>query len=247
MTNVKKMFGMVLVGAATMSLLAGCGGNNQSTQAETTPAESTEAVSQTEQQTVAETETSAVTEDTTATEDMTASEDTTGTDEAAADEGGKTLVVYYSASGNTAEVANTIAGEMSVDVLELVPTVPYSDEDLNYNDDSSRVSQENENPDSRVVELETTTVDDWESYDTVFIGYPIWWGIAAWPVNGFVEANDFTGKTVIPFCTAASSDIGESGQLLQEMAGTGDWLEGAKLSPSASGEDIQAWVTELGL
>ena len=64
------------------------------------------------------------------------------------------------------------------------------------------------------------TVDNWDSYDTVFIGYPIWWGIAAWPVDGFVEANDFTGKTVIPFCTSSSSGIGESGELLAELAGT---------------------------
>lgn len=77
--------------------------------------------------------------------------------------------------------------------------------------------------------------------------YPIWWGIAAWPVDGFIEANDFTGKTVIPFCTSASSGLGESGQLLAEMAGTGNWLEGQRFSSSVSQEDIQAWVESLGL
>ena len=77
-------------------------------------------------------------------------------------------------------------------------------------------------------------------------GYPIWWGIAAWPVDTFVEANDFTGKTVIPFCTSASSGIGESGQLLAEMAGTGDWKEGQRFSGSADDAEVSDWVKDLG-
>lgn len=77
--------------------------------------------------------------------------------------------------------------------------------------------------------------------------YPIWWGIAAWPVDGFITANDFTGKTVIPFCTSASSGIGESGKLLEEMAGTGDWLEGERFSSGVSEEEVKAWVDGLGL
>ena len=81
----------------------------------------------------------------------------------------------------------------------------------------------------------------------MFIGYPIWWHIAAWPVNGFVKANDFTGKTVIPFCTSASSDLGESGSLLEEMAGTGDWLEGQRFNSSASESDVSSWIDNLGL
>lgn len=78
-------------------------------------------------------------------------------------------------------------------------------------------------------------------------GHAIWWGIAAWPVNGFVEANDFSGKTVIPFCTSTSSGLGESGQLLADMAGTGDWQEGQRFRSGASAEDVQSWVDELGL
>lgn len=76
--------------------------------------------------------------------------------------------------------------------------------------------------------LTSTTVENWDEYDTVFIGYPLWWGIAAWPVNGFVAANDFSGKTVIPFCTSASSGLGQSGELLAELAGAGDWQEGLR-------------------
>ena len=160
---------------------------------------------------------------------------------------GKTLVVYYSATGNTEEAASYIAAATGADTLELVPVEPYTDEDLNYNDDSSRVVYEHDNPDARTVELVESTVSDWESYDTVFIGYPIWWGIAAWPVDGFIAANDFTGKTVIPFCTSASSGLGESGELLAEAAGTGNWLEGIRFSSNVSETDVQTWLEGLEL
>lgn len=160
---------------------------------------------------------------------------------------GKTLVVYYSATGNTEEAANYIAAATGADTLELVPVEPYSDDDLNWTDDNSRVVYEHDNPDARDVALVESTVSDWESYDTVFIGYPIWWGIAAWPVDTFIEANDFTGKTVIPFCTSSSSGLGESGELLEEAAGTGNWLEGMRFSSSVSEEDVQTWVDSLGL
>ena len=158
---------------------------------------------------------------------------------------GKALVVYYSATGSTEAVANTIAETMDADVFQLKPVEPYSDDDLNWSNDNSRVTKEHDNPDSRNVELTAATVDNWESYDTVFIGYPVWWGIAAWPVDGFVEANDFTGKTVIPFCTSTSSGIGDSGELLAKMAGTGDWLEGERFRSGASTEDVQTWVESL--
>ena len=93
----------------------------------------------------------------------------------------------------------------------------------------------------------TVNLDSIENYDHIFIGYPIWWGIAAWPVDSFVENNDFTGKTVIPFCTSASSGIGDSGQLLEEMAGTGDWQEGERFRSGADEADVQEWVNGLGL
>lgn len=160
---------------------------------------------------------------------------------------GKTLVVYFSATGNTESAANYIAQATGGDLFELEPAEPYTDEDLNYNNDDSRVSREHEDESLRDVELVADTVENWDEYDTVFIGYPIWWGIAAWPVDNFVEANDFTGKTVIPFATSASSDLGQSGELLAELAGTGDWQEGQRFSSSVSEEDIQAWVDSLGL
>ena len=142
--------------------------------------------------------------------------DTSGT------ERGNVLVVYYSATGNTENAASYIAQATGGDLFEITPAEPYTDDDLNWSDENSRVTREHADESLRDVELTTTQVENWDSYDTVFIGYPIWWGIAAWPVDGFVEANDFTGKTVIPFCTSSSSGLGESGDLLAELAASGD-------------------------
>ena len=160
---------------------------------------------------------------------------------------GGTLVVYFSATGNTEEAAGYIASLTGGDLFELEPVEPYTSEDLNYSDDNSRVSLEYADESLREVELVADTVENWDDYDTVFIGYPIWWGIAAWPVDNFIEANDFTGKTVIPFCTSASSGLGQSGELLAEMAGTGDWLEGQRFSSRVSEADVEEWLSTLGL
>ena len=156
------------------------------------------------------------------------------------------LVVYYSASGHTKTVAGYIAQATGGDIFEITPVEPYTDDDLNWSDSDSRVTREHEDESLRDVELTTTEVENWDSYATVFIGYPIWWGIAAWPVDGFVEANDFTGKTVIPFCTSSSSGLGQSGELLAELAGTGDWQDGERFRSSASQEDVNEWVDSLG-
>lgn len=162
-------------------------------------------------------------------------------------ETGKTLVIYYSASGNTARVAKDIAEAAGADLFEIVPTEVYTSEDLNWTDPDSRVSREHDDESLRDVPLTTTEVPDWDSYDTVFIGYPIWWGIAAWPVDTFVKNNDFTGKTVIPFATSSSSGMGQSGSLLADMAGTGEWQEGQRFSSGVSSDDVQSWVNGLGL
>ena len=162
-------------------------------------------------------------------------------------ETGKTLVVYYSASGNTERVAKDIAEAAGADLFEIVPTEVYTSEDLNWTNPDSRVSREHDDESLRDVPLTTTEVPDWDSYDTVFIGYPIWWGIAAWPVDTFVKNNDFTGKTVIPFATSSSSGMGQSGSLLADMAGTGEWQEGQRFSSGVSSDEVQSWVNGLGL
>lgn len=159
---------------------------------------------------------------------------------------GKTLVVYFSATGNTERVAEWIAETTGGELFKLEPVDPYTDEDLNYNDDDSRVSQEYADESLRNVELVADTADDWKDVEKVYIGYPVWWGIAAWPVNTFVEANDFTGKTVIPFCTSASSGLGDSGELLKEAAGAGNWLDGMRFSSGVSQTEVAEWIQSLG-
>lgn len=160
---------------------------------------------------------------------------------------GKTLVVYYSATGSTKAVAKTVADTVGADLFEITPVDPYTSDDLNWSNDNSRVSVEHNDESKRNVPLTKVTPDNWADYDTVFVGYPIWWGIAAWPVNDFIKGNDFTGKTVIPFCTSASSGIGRSGKLLSDMAGTGKWLDGERFSSSASQSQIDEWINSLGI
>lgn len=157
------------------------------------------------------------------------------------------LVVYFSATGNTERAAEMIAEQTGGQLMALEPAEPYSEEDLDYNDENSRVSMEYADPSRRTVELVQTTPEGWDDVTTVFIGYPIWWGEAAWPVTSFVEANDFSGKTVIPFCTSASSGLGDSAQQLADSANGGTWREGRRFSSSVSEEELRSWLDELGL
>lgn len=159
--------------------------------------------------------------------------------------GSKILVVYFSAQNHTEAVAEQIAQNLGADIFELVPVEEYTSADLNWNDQNSRVTREYEDESLRNIELESTTVDNWDEYDTVLIGYPIWWGIAAWPVDTFVKANDFNGKTVIPFCTSSSSGLGQSGELLAEEANGGNWLEGHRFRSNPSDSDIQDWTDSI--
>ena len=160
---------------------------------------------------------------------------------------GRTLVACYSATGHTAAVAGYIADATGADLFLLQPVDPYTDEELDYNDSGSRVSQEHADPSLQAVELEAVTPEGWADYDTVFVGYPIWWGRAGWPVNGFVTGNDFSGKRVIPFCTSASSGLGSSAENLAQLAGSGDWQEGMRFSASASESDVAEWLAGLAL
>lgn len=161
--------------------------------------------------------------------------------------GSKALVAYFSATGNTEAVAKTIADTLNADLFALLPAEPYTADGLNWTVSGSRVNREHENASLRDVELVRDTVPNWDEYDTVFIGYPIWWGIAAWPVNDFIQSNDFTGKTVIPFCTSASSDLGQSGELLEEMAGTGKWQEGRRFTERPTQAEIENWIVNLNI
>ena len=175
----KKIAAVLLTCIMAIGLMAGCGASNTNQFASNNDSHSTS----TNQSGNEEADTN--------------SENTTDTTENTSTGNGKTLVVYYSASGNTKDVAEKIAKITEADLFEIEPVEPYTDDDLDWTDDDSRVSREHDDESLRDVELVSTTVDNWDSYDTVYIGYPIWWGIAAWPVDNFVKENDFTGKTVI--------------------------------------------------
>lgn len=165
----------------------------------------------------------------------------------AASEAGKTLVVYFSATGNTEAVVQDIVDETGATSFAIQPAQPYTSEDLDYNDPDSRVSKEHADASLQDVALVQDTPDNWASYDTVLIGYPIWWGEAAYPAASFVKANDFTGKTVIPFCTSASSGLGQSAEHLSELANGGEWMGGMRFPSSVNGDEARQWVDDLGL
>ena len=225
----KKVWKILMACMLTGALLAGCGSDQSEKQsAGTTQKEESEKTDSTKTDSSEETEESVQ----------------ENTEESGA---GKVLVVYYSATGSTKAVAEKIAEQVDGELFELQPVEEYTTEDLDYNNTESRVCKEHDDEDLRDVKLTETTVDNWDEVDTVFLGYPIWWGIAAWPVNDFVKSNDFTGKTVIPFCTSASSGLGDSGNLLEEMAGTGDWQEGMRFRSGASDSDVTEWVGSLNL
>ena len=176
-------------------------------------------------------------EDTAPTEDQPPE----GTD----DSGKKVLIAYFSATNNTENIANHLNEILDADLYEIVPEQPYTADDLNYNDSSSRSSQEMNDPDSRPVI--SGSVENMEQYDVIFLGYPIWWGEAPRIINTFLESYDLSGKTIAPFCTSASSPLGSSATKLQDLTGSAAWLEGQRFSGGASVSDVQSWVDSLNL
>lgn len=158
---------------------------------------------------------------------------------------GKTLVAYYSAQGHTKRVAEAVANELGADLFEIVPEQVYTDAGLTWTNEDSRVSREHDDESLRDVPLAQTTPDAWADYGTVLLGYPIWWAIAAWPCDHFATDNDFTGKRVVPFCTSSSSDLGQSGELLAQAAGTGSWERGQRFSSGASDDEVRSWARGL--
>ncbi len=157
------------------------------------------------------------------------------------------LVAYFSATGNTERVARYISEATGGDLYQLLPEEPYSRDDLNYRDEDSRVSREHRNPSEANEELSNAEVPNMDGYSVVFIGYPIWWGEAAWPVHDFIRSNSFEGKRVIPFATSASSGFGRSGEILCEMADGGEWDEGIRFRSRVQERDVAQWVESLDL
>lgn len=157
------------------------------------------------------------------------------------------LVVYFSATGSTEAVAQDIVGYTGADVFVITPEQPYTQADLNYRYVDSRVSKEHDDPSLRDISLVQTTPDDWDAYQTIVLGYPIWFGEAAYPVTSFVKANDFTDKTVIPFCTSASSELGDSAKNLAALSNGGSWMGGMRFPSGVNSDEVLQWVDDLGL
>ena len=163
-----------------------------------------------------------------------------------AENGSTVLVAYFSATGTTRRVADKIAELTGGDIAEIIPAQPYTSEDLNYGDRTTRATAEQNDPDVRPEIANDISLD---GYTTVYLGYPIWWGQAPRILSTFVESHDFSGITVIPFCTSGSSDIGKSDDALAEQAGNGNWIQGKRFSGRVKDSELQAWIdeTEAGL
>ncbi len=155
------------------------------------------------------------------------------------------LVVYFSATGTTKGVAENLAEGLSADLYEIVPEEPYTEADLNYNDRTSRTSVEMDDFTCRPAVA--GELPDLSGYDTILIGYPIWWGDVPRVVSTFVEQADLTGKTLAVFFTSGGSGLGNSMKHLEEQAGAGTWLEGKRFSGGATVEDVTAWAASLGI
>ena len=163
-----------------------------------------------------------------------------------AEKNGKVLVVYYSQTGSTRKVANIVAKRFKASLFELKPKVPYADEDLNWRNPNSRVCMEHDKGFDNVnVELENINVKDFDSYNVVFIGYPIWWGEASWVIDSFIKNNNFSDKKVFVFCTSISSGIGESMKRIETLAGTGQWIDGKRFSSNVDEKYVKAWLKTL--
>ena len=172
--------------------------------------------------------------------------DSTSSEPSEAPEGGKKiLVAYFSATNNTEGIAQKLAEGLGADIYEIIPDQPYTDADLNYGDSKSRSSVEMDDPSARPVI--SGSVENMEQYDIVFIGYPIWWGEAPRIMSTFIESYDFSGKTLVAFCTSASSGFGSSDSVLRSAASSATWLDGHRFSASASADDVMAWAGGLAL
>jgi flavodoxin len=159
---------------------------------------------------------------------------------------GKTLVAYFSVSGVTKKCAEKISIAARADLYEIKPEDPYTKEDLNWNNKNSRSSIEMNDPNSRPSIADK--VDNFEEYDVIFVGFPIWWYIAPTIINTFIESYDFSGKTVVTFFTSGGSGLGNSDKILKACCNPSvNWLSGKRLSAGTTIENIKEWVTGLGL
>ena len=156
----------------------------------------------------------------------------------------KKLVAYFSASGVTEKMAKTLAEVTGADLFEIQPAVPYTTADLDWMNKKSRSSEEMSNPDSRP-EI-GNKIPDMGQYDTVFVGFPIWWYVAPTIINTFLESYDFTGKKIATFATSGGSGMGKTDSILKKCAPNADWKEGKRFG-SADKNALKAWAESQGM
>lgn len=167
------------------------------------------------------------------------------TNNSSTDSASKILVAYFSATGNTKPIAETIAELSGGDLFEIIPAEPYSDSDLNYSDDSCRANKEQN--DSFARPRISEMVENMEQYDIVLIGHPIWWGEEPRIMDTFMESYDFSGKTIVNFCTSGGSEIGTATDNLKALSLGANWLEGHRFETGVSSDDVQAWLDKLNI
>ena len=172
-------------------------------------------------------------------------EDNSASSEDSSSDTVKVLVAYFSATNTTKGVAENIADSLNADLYEITPEDPYTDADLDYHDDKSRSTIEMNDSGSRPAI--SGSVENMEQYDIIFLGYPIWWGEAPRILSTFVESYNFSGKTVVPFCTSGGSGVGSSAANLERLTDGAEWLSGTRLNGSASRSSVVEWINDLGL
>ena len=238
----------ILLSALMILSLAACGNSANSTEQSAAEDNSVETGTNDDANSVQESTDNA--EDTAKTdtnddmENAEISETQQGEDESSEGQETKIMVAYFSATNTTKGVAEHIADGLHADLYEIVPEEPYTDADLNYNDNNSRTTIEMNDPDARPAI--SGSVENMEEYDIVFIGYPIWWAEAPRIISTFVESYDFSGKTIVPFCTSGGSGVGSSATNLEQLTSGATWLDGKRFSGGVSSEELMEWVNGLG-
>ena len=240
--KVMKKITAILLIVLMVNSLAACGGEKKTADERMSDTGNTKATASTGDDSAGSTLPEVASEPTTENEQADG-----GTESASVNEADETriLIAYFSATNTTEGVAETIADSLSADIYEITPAEPYTDADLDYHDDNSRSTIEMN--DNSVCPVIAGSVEDMEQYDIVFIGYPIWWGEAPRILSTFVESYDFTGKTIVPFCTSGGSGVGSSATNLESLTGGATWLPGTRLNGGSSHETILDWVNGLGL
>lgn len=236
-----KKFAAFLLTIMMVVSLAACAGNSEPTEINSPDAQS----SVSEETSVSESSTAEFEPESEATQPDDTEETEPAPETDTESEGTKVLVVYFSATNTTEGVAEHIANGLNADIYEIVPEDPYTDADLNYNDNNSRTTIEMNDPNARPAI--SGSVENMEQYDIIFVGYPIWWGEAPRIVSTFMESYDFSGKTIVPFCTSGGSGIGSSASNLERLTSGATWLDGRRLNGSDSQDTVMEWVHSLDL